>query len=180
VVQITGEAYFEVAKNAAQPFMVYFSSPADGGREGAVEVLGTHFNVNAYADENKIKVTLLEGLIKVQSSLASGESEIVHPGQQIQMNEKGAMNLVRDADVDGEVSWKNGFFSFRNDNLVEVMKKLSRWYDVDVTYQPGIDNRQQFTGRIDRNLTLSQVLKGLELTNAHFKIEANRKLEILP
>lgn len=181
VVQITGEAYFEVAKNVNMPFMVKSLSPLGGGKEGVeIQVLGTHFNVNAYDDEGMMKVTLLEGLIKVQSANGNGLSAIVHPGEQAQLNDKGTIKLVKDMNVNDAVAWKNGFFAFRNNNLEEVMQKLARWYNVDVTYQPGIDNRQQFSGRIDRNLTLSQVLKGLELTNAHFKIEANRKLEILP
>ncbi|TAN00640.1 MAG: DUF4974 domain-containing protein [Chitinophagaceae bacterium] len=173
VVEVTGEAYFEVAKNAAQPFIVKRGNMT-------VQVLGTHFNVNAYDDEGIVKVTLLEGLIKVQLENSSRQSAIVHPGEQAQMNKAGAIRLVKDADVNDAVSWKNGFFSFRNDNLEEVLRKLSRWYDVDVVYDLGVNNQQQFSGRIDRDLTLSQVLKGLALTQAHFKIEANRKLEILP
>lgn len=181
VVEVTGEAYFEVAKNVDMPFIVKTLSPLGGGREGAVvQVLGTHFNVNAYDDEGIVKVTLLEGLIKVQLENSSRQSAIVHPGEQAQLNKAGAIRLVKDADVNDAVSWKNGFFSFRNDNLEEVLRKLSRWYDVDVVYDPGVNNQQQFSGRIDRDLTLSQVLKGLTLTQAHFKIEANRKLEILP
>lgn len=173
VVEITGEAYFEVAKDATEPFIVKRGSMV-------VQVLGTHFNVNAYNDEGIMKVTLLEGLIKVQLTNGGRQSTIVHPGEQAQLNKAGAIKLMKDANVNDAVSWKNGFFSFRNDNLEEVLLKLSRWYNVDVVYDSGVNNQQQFSGRIDRNLTLSQVLKGLELTHAHFKIEANRKLEILP
>lgn len=178
VVQITGEVYFEVAENAAQPFIVRISPSASGGG-GEIRVLGTHFNVNAYDDENTIKVALLEGSIKVQTVNGARDAAVIHPGQQAQMNKQGVIE-VQPADVDDVVSWKDGLFSFRNSNLQEVMQKLSRWYDVEVVYQPGLNNKQQFTGKIDRNLTLSEVLRELALTHAHFRIEADRKVVLLP
>ena len=144
-----------------------------------IQVLGTHFNVNAYSDEDVEAVTLLEGLIKV-SELSTHHSLVVRPEQQVQLNKGGQMSLAKHVNVGDAVAWKNGFFSFHNDNLQSVMRKIARWYDVDVIYRTGVNNEQQFSGKIDRNLTLSQVLSGLEQTRAHFKIEANRKVEILP
>lgn len=179
VVQITGEVYFEVAKNAALPFIVRISPSASGDGGGEIRVLGTHFNVNAYDDDNTVKVALLEGSIKVETVSGARDAALMRPGQQAQLDKQGTIRL-EEADVDDVVCWKDGFFSFRNDNLEEVMRKLSRWYNVEVVYQPGLNNRQQFTGKIDRNLTLSEVLRELTLTHAHFKIEADRKVVLLP
>lgn len=179
VVQITGEVYFEVAKDAARPFIVRVSSVASGKGGGEIQVLGTHFNVNAYDDENTIKVALLEGSIEVRPENGATDATRMRPGQQAQLNRKGTVTLEQ-VDVDDVVSWKDGLFAFKNDNLEEVMRKLSRWYNVQVVYQPGLHNSQRFTGKIDRNLTLSEVLRELALTHAHFKIEADRKVVLLP
>lgn len=176
VVEITGEAYFEVVPLSPKgepnvPFIVSVKSPS--GQSMDVKVLGTHFNINAYADEPVIKTTLLEGSVKIKNI-------ILNPGEQAVSNKDGKVDVRKNINVNDVISWKDGFFSFKNDNLKAVMRKISRWYDVDVVYRPGVNNEQQFSGRIDRSLTLSQILNGLKQTRAHFKIEENRKVVILP
>jgi ferric-dicitrate binding protein FerR (iron transport regulator) len=104
----------------------------------------------------------------------------MQPGQQIILHSDGQMILKSDVDLDDVVAWKEGFFSFNNENLTSVMRKLSRWYNIHVVYQQGVNNDQKFSGRIDRDLTLSQILNGLKQTKAHFKIESNRTVVILP
>lgn len=165
-VEVTGEVYFEVVHNQKMPFEVLVGNKI-------IKDIGTRFNVNAYGDDHTIKTTLLEGAVEIGGV-------VLKPGEQAAWNDEGKMSVTDNINVNDVIAWKSGFFSFRNDHLREVMKKLSRWYNVDVVYQPEVNNKQQFSGMIDRNLTLSQVLKGLELTDAHFKIDSGRKVEILP
>ena len=166
-VSILGEAYFEVSHDASKPFHVDVNGVD-------VQVLGTHFNINSYSDEEAIKTTLLEGSIKIT---VAGRSQLVKPGEQAQVAEKD-INMVLDADVDGVMAWKYGFFSFDNANITDIMKQLTKWYDVEVVYQG--QPKERFSGKIDRNLTLSQVLKGLAETKVHFRIEDGKRLIILP
>jgi ferric-dicitrate binding protein FerR (iron transport regulator) len=166
-VSILGEAYFEVSHDASKPFHVDVNGVD-------VQVLGTHFNINSYSDEEAIKTTLLEGSIKIT---VAGRSQLVKPGEQAQVTEKD-INMVLDADVDGVMAWKYGFFSFDNANITDIMKQLTKWYDVEVVYQG--QPKERFSGKIDRNLTLSQVLKGLAETKVHFRIEDGKRLIILP
>lgn len=169
-VLLTGEAYFEVAKMNHKgrylPFIV-----ESKGQE--VEVLGTHFNINSYTDEEEIRTTLLEGSVKVQSGI---KTVTITPGQQAQVNNflPGKVAVVP-AKIEQVMAWKNGYFHFDNDNLPTVMRQLSRWYDVDVVYQV---NRMddEFMGDIPRTVRLSDALKVLEYGGGvHFKIE-NKKL----
>jgi ferric-dicitrate binding protein FerR (iron transport regulator) len=145
-----------------------------------VEVLGTHFNINAYEDERIIKTTLLQGSVKVSKG---NESVLIKPGEQAAVvdmpNANSQKMKVQNVDVDDVVAWKNGFFSFKHSGLVEITMQLSRWYDIDVAYKGNIEE-QEFTGKIDRSLNLGQVLKILERTGVHFKIDEGRKLTILP
>jgi ferric-dicitrate binding protein FerR (iron transport regulator) len=166
-VSITGEAYFEVTHNVSKPFHVNVN-----GMD--VQVLGTHFNINAYGDDGNTKTTLLQGSIKVS---VAGKMQVVKPGQQTQVASNN-IKLVPDADIDAVMAWRNGFFSFENTGIKEIMKQLSRWYDVEVIYQG--EPKDIFTGEIDRNLTLSQVLKVLSDTKVKYRIEESRKLIILP
>lgn len=161
-VELTGEGYFEIAKNANKPFHVMVN-------DMTVEVLGTHFNVNAYDDEETVKTTLLEGLVKINAATASNE---LKPGQQAQVDKKKNIKVVN-ADVDEAVAWKNGFFTFSNADLPTVLRQLSRWYDVQITYEGAIPQRQ-FKGEMQRDLNLSEVLKILETNNVHFKIVDKR------
>ena len=168
-VTITGEAYFEVAHNTAMPFIVKAA-----GQE--VRVLGTHFNINAYPDEKEIKTTLLEGSVTV--SHLSGTA-LLKPGKQASVANSTAAITVQAADVNAAVAWKNGFFSFYHGDVTAIMRQLARWYDVDVKYE-GPVTHQDFTGKIDRSLGLAQVLKILEQTKVHFKIEEDKRIVILP
>ena len=163
---LTGEAYFEVAHNDQQPFRIQVG-------DQLVEDLGTHFNINAYADEPEMKTTLLEGSVKVGNV-------VLKPGEQALINKQGDISVKKGINTADAVAWKSGFFVFKDANLKTVMREIARWYDVTVIYQPDVNNSQQFSGRIDRSLTLSQVLNGLALTKARFSMEKNRTVVILP
>src|SRR6188768_533965 len=169
-VEVSGEAYFEVAKDPSMPFKV----DVDGKNE--IEVLGTHFNINSYADEGSIKTTLLEGSVKV-TSLKTGESKLITPGQQAQLNTDGQITINK-ADPDKVMAWKNGYFNVDGADTKTVMQLLSRWYDVDVVYEGAIPQRE-WGGDIEKNLKLSQMLKILEKNDLHFRLEG-RKLVVLP
>ncbi len=153
-VEITGEAYFEVAKNKKMPFKVSINNKT------TVEVLGTHFNVNAYNDEETIKTTLLEGVVKVSHEK---QTQLLQPGEQAsvsQPSQKSQSITVQTTDVDAAVAWKNGTFSFTNASLETVMRQLARWYDIEVEFVGAVPGGA-FSGEIDRALSLDQVLKGL-------------------
>ena len=150
MVELTGEAYFEVAKNAAMPFVVNVA-----GKE-EMEVLGTHFNINSYKDEPAVNTTLLEGQVKVTALNNSG-SLILSPGEQAQLPLAGKMQQNKNADLDKVMAWKNNIFNFNNENIESVMRQLSRWYDVDVRFEGKIPD-VKFSGEIGRNLSLKQVL----------------------
>ena len=163
-VELTGEAYFEVAQNPAKPFTVSCSSQT-------VEVLGTHFNINAYQDEPAIKTTLLEGKVNVTSA-ANNEVRILQPGQQSAL--VGNSFTVNPVDIEEAVAWKNGQFIFNNDNIQYIMRTISRWYNVDVEYS-GIIPDDTFGGGTSRFENVSQVLNILQLTGkVHFEIEGRK------
>jgi len=162
-VTLTGEAYFEVAHNSHQPFRV-----SSNGQ--TVEVLGTHFNINAYSDERLIKTTLLEGSVRV----SRGQKTVVlKPGQQAQISDRDTdsdISIISDADIEEAVAWKNGLFIL-DDHIQPVMRLISRWYDVDVIYD-GAAPDDIFGGEVPRFQNISEVLKVLQLTKkVHFKIE---------
>lgn len=167
-VEITGEVYFEVAKNKAKPFIVKTD-------DMQVEVLGTHFNVNAYADEAEIKTTLVEGSVRINNGKTAG---ILKPGQQAQTSGMGKLRISDQADIEEVLSWKNGRIAFTNAGLESIMRQVSKWYNVDVEYAGPVPNRT-FTADISRNTNLSEFLKVLELSNIHFRI-VGRKLIVLP
>jgi transmembrane sensor len=161
LVQLDGEAYFEVAKNKDMPFKVKSGTQT-------VEVLGTHFNINAYPDEASIKTTLLEGSVKISSGT---NSTLIVPGQQAAVSTRGAAGILKYAvDVDKETAWKNGLFEFQNDDLKSIMRQVARWYDVKVIYADNLSN-EKFIGEISRTSNLSDVFKILELNNVHFEVE---------
>jgi ferric-dicitrate binding protein FerR (iron transport regulator) len=184
-VELTGEAYFEIttlrlSSGEKMPFRVVIAPSSSGESRGEVEVLGTHFNVNAYNDEEFIRTTLLEGKVKVTSGAArrdqpavnNKQSAILAPGQQavITSSKGGAIKTINDADTEGAVAWKNGLFYFDDVNIEAIMRQLSRWYQVQVVYKGKIPDRR-FAGQVSRNANLSQVLKILELSKVHFTIE---------
>ncbi|TYR33858.1 DUF4974 domain-containing protein [Sphingobacterium phlebotomi] len=171
VVELEGEAYFEVAtvyrKNSSQrqPFIVKTSSQQ-------IEVLGTHFNVNAYRNEEVVKTTLVEGKVRV-SSIVTKETRTLNPGEQTQIAKTGHIRLLEDIDVEEVTAWKDGMFYFNNTDLATIMRQLSRWYNVEVD----IDNMPQkkFNGALPRDVKLSQVLKMMETTSGlKFKIDERR------
>jgi transmembrane sensor len=160
-VELTGEGYFEIAKNVKKPFVV------NAGKTH-VEVLGTHFNVMAYANEGFSKTTLLEGSVKVSNGISSKR---ISPGQQAVVGEH--IN-IQTTDTEGAVAWKNGFFQFENDNLRNILRQLKRWYGVEVENEQQLPAKH-FTGFISRNTPLSQVLKMLEMSGElKFKIQGKK------
>ncbi|SFN18954.1 FecR family protein [Chitinophaga sp. YR627] len=161
-VSVRGEAYFEVAANARQPFKVIINDVT------SIDVLGTKFNINAYKDETGIRTTLLQGAVKVNYQQAS---QLLQPGQAAQIGQQ--LSLVEDVDLNSAVAWKEGIFAFDNADLPAVLRQLARWYDIEVSYEGKIPSAT-FTGEIDKTLTLSQVLQGLSATRINYKIEGNK------
>jgi transmembrane sensor len=161
-VQITGQVYFEVVHNARRPFKVNVKGQI-------VEDLGTVFNINAYDDENLIKTTLIEGSIGITKS---NHTTILKPGQQA-VNTNGYNNTkVVAADIEEAIAWKNDNFLFNNEPLESVMRKISRWYDVDIQYQNGYNIRESYIGGLTRYSNVSKVLKMLEITgDVRFEIK---------
>lgn len=150
-VELTGEGYFEVAKNTAKPFHVKVN-------DMDLQVLGTHFNINAYNNEAVIKTTLLEGSVKITNG---NHLQMLAPGQQAQLTKGGDIRLIKDANVDQAVAWKDGLFDFDNDELPDIMRQLSRWYDIDVAYMGPVP-AGHYSGGIRRQVNISEVLKMLE------------------
>ena len=158
-VKLEGEAYFEVEEGKTHPFIVE-------SREQKIKVLGTHFNVNAYTDEEKVTTTLLKGSVKVS---AKSGSKILKPGNQSLVNENSIS--ITSVDTECAVAWKNNRFLFENDDIQYIMRMIARWYDVNVVYK-GEMPTEKFGGGVSRFDNASQVLKILESTGgAHFKIE---------
>lgn len=158
-IKLDGEAYFEVSKDKRHPFVVVTNNQK-------VEVLGTHFNINAYSDEPTTKTSLLEGSVKVN------DKTILKPGEQsIMEDEKIAITTF---DPDKVIAWKNGKFVFDEENIQSIMRKLSRWYNVEVSYRGELKDRN-FTASISRFDKISKILDKLSYTNKiHFKIEEGR------
>lgn len=167
---IKGEAYFEIAKNPRQPFIV----EVEGGQE--IEVLGTSFNVNAYTNEQLIKTTLLEGAIRVKAGKASQK---LAAGQEAQLNmisrEMKVNNNINTADA---ISWKNGFFTCNGKDLQAILRQVARWYDIEVEYSGSVQS-ESFAGSISRNMNLSELLNVLEITGVQFSLQG-KKLTVLP
>lgn len=162
-VELEGEAYFEVAKNKKVPFVV-----ATSGQQ--VQVLGTHFNISSYTDERELKTTLLEGSVKV----IAANTIVLKPGQQSNLKRNGSGDLkVSTANIAQVMAWKNGFFHFEKENLHEVMRQLSRWYDIEVVYE--VDRHDdEFMGDIPRGIKLSEALKILSFEGTQFRIEGRK------
>ncbi len=165
-VQITGEAYFEVAHDVNMPFKV-------SKGEAEVIVLGTHFNINSYENEGNMKVTLLEGSVKVQKGKAYN---LLKPGQQavVSQDSKDKINVVK-AEVDQVMAWKNGLFNFEGAHLDEVMRQLERWYNIEVVYENGVPDIE-FVGKMSKNLSLNDLLDILKKTKVKFKLIDGRRL----
>ncbi|MEI9944262.1 MAG: FecR family protein [Chitinophagaceae bacterium] len=161
-VEITGEAYFEVAHNTSKPFRVNVAG------KGMVEVLGTHFNINSYDDESSSKITLLEGLVKV---IKNNTVHFLKPGQQAQVTDK--VMIVNGANIEEVVAWKNGKFLFDKTDVQTTMRQLARWYDVEISYDENVNGF--FNGTISRNENISKTLKMLQMTGeVHFNVEGRK------
>lgn len=177
IVDLQGEGYFEVRTSLSaqgagnkEPFIVKAG-------DIRVQVLGTHFNVNAYTDEEAIKTTLLEGSVKVS---AASQEQYLKPGQQVQADRLGGLKTLRQADVEQAIAWHNGIFAFRNASIVSIMRQAQRWYDIEVVYEGKVNKDQPLNGDIPRNVVLSQLLKILEATGSvHFRIEG-KKVTVMP
>jgi transmembrane sensor len=166
-VELKGEGYFEVAKDAAKPFHVKINSME-------IEVLGTHFNVMGYDNETALKTTLLEGAVKINYGTAA---KILKPGQQAKIeNTTGNINIIP-ADIEQAVAWKNGSFLFVNEDIKSIMRQLSRWYDIEVAYE-GKEKERYFSGEVSRNVSLSQALKILDFSNVKFRINEKKMVVI--
>ncbi|ACU03126.1 FecR family protein [Pedobacter heparinus] len=173
ILLINGEVYFEVAKNKEKPFIVETSRQV-------VEVLGTHFNISAYKEEGSTKTTLLEGSVAVTSTRARpkkpNERAIVYPGTVLKPNQESVLNennelVLKQVDASEAIAWKNGEFIFNDEPLESIMRKLARWYDVEVIYQ-GVDKDRLFGGGVSRYDNISKILNKMEKTGGiHFKIE---------
>jgi transmembrane sensor len=161
-VEITGEAYFEIAHNDKKPFTVSVN-----GTE--VQVVGTVFNINSYNDENSMRTTLLKGVVKVKKG---GQQVTIKPGEQAQVvNDNIKVN--KDVNTTKEVAWKNGLFYFKNEDLKTIMRQIARWYDVEVVYEGNV-SKEGISGKIYRNANLSEVLKLLNVLEVNFKIEGKK------
>jgi transmembrane sensor len=165
-VEITGEVYFEVAGNKKKPFKVF-------SEYQEIEVLGTHFNVNTYGDEQFDKTTLLEGSVKVSRINSDGKKqafETIKPGEvAIALKEDGELKVVQ-VRADDAVAWKNGYFKFDRTDLKTIMRQVSRWYNVDVVYKGDFDT-DLFGGKIRRTDSVSGVLRVLKLSNINATIK---------
>ena len=174
-VEITGEAYFEIAKNADMPFRVSVTDPVAGEKATEIEVLGTGFDVNAYKDEADLKTTLIEGAIKVSSGSAA---VILKPSQQAIISTAKDIQTIRLDNTDQTIAWKNGSFAFDDADIPTIMRQISRWYDVDVEYDGnGKRPDDHFTGTFPRNTSLAGVLQILHTSGVRLVAE-NKKIVI--
>jgi len=162
-VSLSGEAYFEIAKDAAKPFIVRVN-------ELAIDVLGTSFNVLAYADEPAIKTTLLTGKVSLASG---GKQSMLVPGEQAVISKSGDWKRTKGVDVDEATSWQRGYFHFSHEDIGAVLRQLGRWYDVEVKFTIPVPD-YTFDGEIDRTLSLSSILRHLEKSDLHFQIDGRK------
>lgn len=169
VVELQGEAYFEVARQAGQSFVVKVD-------EMEVKVLGTHFNIMAYDDEPEVKTVLLEGAVEVKNA---GFARKLKPGQGASLDRKsGVLELLPEVNTEEAVAWKNGFIQLEGNDIRSAMRQIARWYDVEVVYKGNVP--AHFRGIVPRNVPVSQVLKMLELTGeVHFEI-GDRQIIVSP
>jgi len=158
-VELVGEGYFEVFKNNKMPFIVHTDKQE-------IQVLGTHFNINSYAEDAAAKTTLIEGSVMIN------RKNIIKPGQQA--SGSGLNIIISNVDTELAVAWKNNKFMFEKENIQSIMNKIKRWYNVEIFYS-GEVSKQLYTGSVSRFANVSKVLEILELTgNVHFKIEGRR------
>lgn len=177
-VEITGEVYFEVTKDAKRPFRV------SANQRAAIEVLGTSFNVNAYDNEEFLRTTLLEGSVRIQVWGQSdvGNGVVLKPGQQAQMKSAHAVRsfdqsvtitVDNNPNIENVMGWKDGYFSLEDLTLGELMREVERWYDVEVVYEKGVPAKA-FFGKVNRNLSLIDFMEGLKDWGVRFRLEGNK------
>ncbi|MGN6492037.1 MAG: FecR family protein [Agriterribacter sp.] len=173
VVEVSGEVYMEVARNVNKPFIVNI-------RNGyAVEVLGTHFNINAYHNESALRTTLLEGKVKILPSHPESASVILLPGQEAREKRLASSKLhstvqiIKNVNVQKAIAWKNGLFDFEEVDIAELMRQVERWYDVEVLYESVVPDIK-FFGKMSRSVTLQGLLKGLKGAGVNFRLEGRQ------
>lgn len=163
-VEVTGEVYFEVAKNKAKPFIVHTN-------QSDIKVLGTHFNVNTYDDEEYQRTTLLEGSIEIKKG---NQKALMVPGQQASVNARSnGIDMKQIENMDAVVAWKNGNFQFEKSDLQTVMRQVTRWYNAEVNYNGPIPNKQ-YTGIIPRSVNVTKLIEMLAYSGIHCKVENNQ------
>ncbi|THU35995.1 DUF4974 domain-containing protein [Niastella caeni] len=174
-VEVSGETYFEVVKNKKMPFRVTVDNRAE------IEVLGTHFNVNAYDNEETLNTTLLEGAVRITTRQAASYGkqleQVLVPGQQLQLSDKGA--AIVEPELEKVIAWKNGLFNFEGVYLKTAMKQIARWYDVEVVYRGNVPDIK-FFGSISRSISLAGLIKGFQSTGVHMTIENGKQLIVMP
>ncbi len=178
-VELKGEGYFEIAKNPKMPFTVDVRQSGAGDNGGSVQVLGTSFNIMAYPDENEQRTTLVTGSLGVTGG--KGQDVILNPGDQAVLDATGNSEILHHVNAQEVTAWTAGYFHFNHSGLESTMRQLVRWYDIDqVIYEDKARlSGQEFTGKIQRNLPLEVVLKGLQNEHVHFKLDG-RILTVLP
>lgn len=168
-VELRGEGYFEIAPDKKKPFTVITDNME-------IEVLGTHFNVKAYKDEKDVQTTLLEGAVKINTK---NDQVLLEPGQEALLTKNAGNIDIRNVDPEAAVAWKNGYFQFDNEHLYSIMRKVSRWYDVEIIYEADFTDKN-FTGTISRYKEVTDVLNMLELTGViQFQMEG-RRIIVMP
>lgn len=173
MVQLSGEAYFEVSKDSSRPFVVKTERQS-------IEVLGTHFNINSYSEEPKSITTLAEGSVRISPLSGSRSAFVLKPGESATTDAKHTQ--VGKADMESAMAWRKGMIYFRDAPLTEIMRQVSRWYNIEIDYNGKVPDRS-FTGGIYRNADLSELLKILMLNDIHFTLtenQNNRKLIVKP
>jgi transmembrane sensor len=176
-VELTGEAFFEVVKNEKMPFKVSINAQTE------VEVLGTAFNINAYSNEAQIRTTLLNGSVRLNAANGAAQplSSMLRPGEQALVPGAGRISQIQieKADTAKVMAWRRGIFNFENADIKTVMRQLERWYNIDVVYEKNIPEIT-FGGKMGRDLSLQHVLRILEISKVHFRLESNNKLVVTP
>lgn len=162
-VVLSGEAYFEIANNAAKPFIVRVN-------ELAVNVLGTSFNIMAYGDEPVVKTTLLTGKV---SLTANDRQSLLSPGQQATISRDGGWKILKGVDTDEAIAWQRGYFHFTHEDIGGVLRQLGRWYDVEIVFTIPVPD-YTFDGEIGRDLSLSSILRHLEKKDLHFRVDGKK------
>lgn len=162
-IELTGEAYFEIAHDAHRPFRIQVN-------QMTVDVLGTNFNINSYADEATINTTLLEGAVKINSKKGSIQ---LSPGEQSQVSPNGNVKRVTGVNTAEIIAWKEGYFQFESTDLTTVLRQFSHWYDVEIVYEGSIKPRK-FFGMISRRSSLVNVLKMLNANDVNYRLEGKK------